>query len=162
MLGSSEYFVEDFDFAFYGSASPTERELLLLKVVEDALGDIARRVNADFSVIAEAAQGVRDCDFRLATEIERLKKRIPGSACTIRVVRSLSSAQGEVWLLHARARDGTVLEEVVMGKAPNYLDRRDFYRVADVDGTDYVVKERLGRESFRFDFGHLLQQWQTA
>ena len=155
-LGSSEYFVEDFDFAHYARASPRDREVLLLQVIETALHDIARLVGAEPTPIEVAAQRVRDCSFALTQEVARLKRKIPNSPCAIRVFRSLSNELGESWLMRVCPPTGAAIEEVVMGKSPSYLDRREFYRAAEIEGANYIVRDTRGRETFRFDIVHLL------
>ncbi len=150
VLGSSEYFIEDFDFGFYAAASSNEREALLLSSVETALIEIAALAGTSPAAIMATAQAVRDGGFKLELEVIKLRKRLPSSTNTVRVFRCLSSMDGETWRARCFDKNGKLCGAKVMGKAPDFLDRRDFYHAAELRDGQYIVLSRLGKETFCF------------
>jgi hypothetical protein len=150
LLGSSEYFAEDFDFAKYRAASPTERDETLLTLIDDSLSDVAARVGADSSGIKAAVQQVRGLGVRRTVEVKKLGRKLAGGE-RIRVVRTLSREEGETWRFRLTSRSEALLAEVAMGTVPNFLDRREYYARAEMVRGAYVVRTRLGKEAFRYD-----------
>jgi hypothetical protein len=150
-LGSSEYFVEDFDFVSYASAVPSVRERIILATVETALCDIAARVRAEKAELSHTASAVVECGFRLSTEIPRLRKVLRPSGHTLRIFRCLAAELGETWVARVVRRDGATVAEEVMGETPDYLDRRDYFKVAELIDGSYVVRDNLKKETFRLD-----------
>jgi len=94
-LGSSEYYVEDFDFASYASSAKATRERVILASVEMALCEIAKRAGVDDSGVRLAAAGAIDCGFRLSVEIPKLRKALRQPAGKVHVFRCLSDDIGE-------------------------------------------------------------------
>jgi hypothetical protein len=150
-LGSSEYFVEDFDFASYARALPPVRERVVLATVEAALCDIADRVGAEKTALQNTASAVIECGFCLSTEVPKLRKTMRPSGRSLRVFRCLGTDLGETWLVRVVGRDKAVIAEIVMGKTPDYLNRRDYFKVAELIDGCYVVRDNLGWETFRLD-----------
>lgn len=150
-LGSSEYYVEDFEFSSYAKADPAGRERMILATVERALSDIATRANADSSVVKTTAAAVLEHNFQLTTEIKKLRKGLGTSGNKLQVYRSLASEFGEAWYARITDRHGSLLAEREMNKKPDSLDRRDYFKAAELIEGSYVVRDHLGKETFRLD-----------
>lgn len=147
------YYVEDFDFVAYRRASPAERERILLSSVEAALCDVADRVGVDDAILRNTCTAVAECGFSYSVEIPKLRKTLRPSGNTLRVFRCLSSNVGEAWILRVMRRDGTVIAEFAMDKTPNHLDRRDYFKKAEMADDSYVVRDNLAHETFRLNVG---------
>jgi hypothetical protein len=148
VLGSSLYYVEDFDFEHYRLSPGPERDETLVVVVHLALSDIARRVGADASAVDAAAKTIRKLGYRQTLEVKNLGKRLPNGG-RIKVLRCLSRDEGEAWRIRLLTRDGALVAEHVVGTVPSHLDRRDECATASLADGDYVIRTRLGREAFR-------------
>lgn len=148
VLGSSQYYVEDFDFDAYRNASARGREEMLLDLIEASLRDVAERAGADATVVAATLSRMRDLGCRLCTEVKKLGKRLPNGDRVI-VLRCLSSAEGEAWRLRVVSRARSTLTEMPIGRIPDYLDRREEYSTATIVDGDYIIRTKLGREAFR-------------
>jgi hypothetical protein len=67
------------------------------------------------------------------------------------VFRRLSADLGETWTLRILGRDGSTVAEQVMSESPSYLDRRESFKISEWADGYYVVRNRLGKETFRLD-----------
>jgi hypothetical protein len=158
LLGTSEYFVEDFDFVSYTKGDSAARERIILATVQRALCDIADRAGAEKAELNRTIAAVNECGFHLSTEVLKLRKALRPSGCSLRVFRCLCASLGETWLARVVRRDDVVIAETVMGASPDYLDRRDYFKLARLIGEEYVVHDRLDKETFRLD----VSQFATA
>lgn len=155
VLGSSEYYVEEFNFTAYEQSSPADKEECLLRVLVDALCDIADRLGLSKDVVCTTAAAVRTCGFRLSLPQPNLKKRVPGTSMYLEVVRCLFREEGESWTLRLATRTGQIIREFAINERPDFLDRRDMYRKARIDSHEYVLINRLGKTCFRLDMTKL-------
>lgn len=152
-LGSSEYFVDDFDFVAYARASPNERQRIILSTVRAALCDIASRVGKQDAELRSTAAAVAEHEFRYSVEIGKLKRFVNSTGRTVRVFRHLALELGETWALQITERGGSLVAEHAMGKSPQYLDCRDSYKSAELAEDAYIIRDNLGYETFRLDVG---------
>lgn len=144
-LGTSNYYVEHFNFHEYERASPELRENMILGVIEQSLADIASRSGKDSNPVSATAQAVREHQFRLSIEIKRLAVTLPDRSARISVFRDLCRRKGECWTLRISDRRRNVLGEAPMGKCPHYLDMREAYRTAALEGSMFTVRDRFGK-----------------
>jgi hypothetical protein len=86
-----------------------------------------------------------------AEESGKLRANLQPSRSVVRVFRCLASDLGETWLLRILRRDRSLITEKVMGESPDYLDRRNYFKRADLINGCYVVWDNLGGEVFRLD-----------
>lgn len=120
-------------------------------MTEAALRRIAALGGRSDKAIVAAAEEVREINFRLTLPVPKLTKGIPGSRCTVQVLRHLSPEQGEVWTMRVLRRGIGLLKEVPIGPRPNYLDGRGLYQQASIENGKYVLRHRLGHVHFAYD-----------
>jgi hypothetical protein len=147
ILGTSEYRVEDFDFRAYHESSARERESRILDVLEKTLCSIAEKHGSDKSVIIESAEAVRKHSFLLKKKVSKLSKSIVDHR--VNVYRHLSKEDGEAWTLEVVDKKKRIMYEEIIGKKPNYLDMRDVYKKSSIEGGNFVIYNRLGKEVYR-------------
>lgn len=150
-LGSTRLFVEDFDFGRFLSLSGSERDLLVLESAEKSLCWLATEHGGGDEVamtIREAAEKLRQCDFRLRIPVPKLSKTDPNRQWKTEVVRHLDREHGEAWSLEVVAKDGRRSGIMWMKGEVGYLDRTDFFKkLTWVDGEARIMTN-LGRVVF--------------
>lgn len=147
--GSSRFFAEDFDFGRYATASPASRQEQVLETIETSLQQIALLNDKPDNAIPETGDRVRQAGFRLSLEVKKLKMKLPESGRSIHVFRHLSCENGENWTLREMMR-GAAVREIPVGPPREFIDGRGKYQSAAIEGCDYVLRDRLDREWFRF------------
>lgn len=148
-LGTSQYCVEDFDFRDYCNSSPHLREITILRVIEQALCDIANLHGGDISIIKQTADQVRMHNFTLTKCIPKLSKKY--GDIKLDIYRNLSKDYGETWSLEVVLnKTKQIIHRETIGKTPQYLDLRDFYKRSTIDGNCFIIYSRLGKEVYRY------------
>jgi hypothetical protein len=155
MLGSSEYYIPDFDFQGYYNLSLEEREKYILGVIEKTLTEIARQYNANELIIFQTAEEVRRREFNLKIHIKKLSKKFPGRALKIDVYRHLSKEGGEDWTLEV-IQSKEVVHKEFMRQRPNSLDLRDYFKKSEWNGHDFIVFSKPNKEVYRFNVSAFL------
>jgi hypothetical protein len=157
-LGCSELFVEDFDFDRYVALTPEARECHALSTLHGALSEVARRAAAEVTPLDDARDAVLACRFAMEIPIARLSRRVPGTRRRVVIVRRLSREVGESWIARQVDHDGRIVASRAMTKEPDFLDRTDVFKRSEMKGRTFVVKDRLGKETFRWPLGKELAQ----
>jgi hypothetical protein len=156
VLGTTNFYVEEFDFGHYAQASTEERQEIILSLIEKSLTEIANLSNSNPAPIAETAEAVRKLQFRLSVESKRLKLSLPDKTKRISFFRNLSPENGECWSVRVSDSKGGVLGERTLGKCPHYLDMRDAFKSATLEGTTCVVKNRFDKVLATADLSGLI------
>lgn len=152
VLGTSEYYVEDFDIGYFYAAQGRERDDFLLKVIESCLLDIhdQRRLNPDTASRIKSTVGtVQERDFSFSREIKKLSRSTACRKLRFTVSRHLNREVGEGWSIDISKRNKEFLDRQWIADVPDFLDRTEQYRLSRwmedkfqiVDPFDRVVCE---------------------
>ena len=152
VLGTSEYYVEDFDFAHYYAVQGRERDDFLLDAIESCLLDIDGKRQLDpgtAGCIRSTIAKVREVDFSFSREVKKLSRSTPCRQLRFIVSRHLNRDVGEGWSIDIAQRNKEVLDRQWIGDIPDFLDRTEQYRLSRwiedrfqiVDPFDRVVWE---------------------
>jgi hypothetical protein len=161
VLGTTDYFREDFDFLQYYALKPAERDNMLLTVLQESLFDIASRVNECVEaqdVILAVARDVASHEFSLKLHSRRLSKVTSCRRLRVNIYRNLNRQVGEVWSSEVIARDHNLIHEEWIGEMPHYLDLTDFYKSSTWKGNVFVVQNRFGKTVYELDVNPFLVQ----
>lgn len=154
VLGTSNYYVDEFGFSEYFSAAPLQRDLLAVSLIEESfvrIADIHKKPDSLKASIRKTGQALRDVDFALKICVPGLSRVLPGRKAKISVFRCLNRLDGEAWCIEVTEGDGLVLHTEWMTKRPNYLNLTDFYKRSEWSDRTLVLKNRLGKVVFEFD-----------
>lgn len=153
VLGTSNYFVEDFPFELFSRLPQAEADNHVLGIIEGALLDIAARHGASpatSDAIRATARVVRDMNFSAEIRVDRLSKASPNREFQAAVYRKLSPEHGEAWLCRmTNKKSKTDVIEDWMTPRPHYLDLTDYFRTSLWSDGHFVVLSRLGKEVYR-------------
>lgn len=144
VLGTTEIYVESFDFERYHAMSPTQREEQILELIEDRLLHIASMQGVDPTPIHEAAAAVRQNSFTLETERTKLARSLPGRRGRVRVYRQLASGYAERWIAKLADQAGRLVHEVVL-KGGGPVDLRGHFHHAELASDSFFLKDDLDR-----------------
>jgi hypothetical protein len=148
VLGVTNCFIETFDFDNFYKLNDNEKELVLLENIKNALISIIRG-NADNENVIEQiiniANKIIENNFSLETEVNKLSKMSSDKKYKINVFRILNKEVGEGWkIIKIDRKTKQSIKETWMTNNPNYLDRTDFYKKAEINENEYIVKTHLG------------------
>lgn len=153
MFGCTNVFVEDFDFNKFYSSSPQERNMMLLDEITESLIAIYKRKGentVDIQSIISTAEKVIETGFCLDTVIKKLQKTTKDKKQKIEIHRILNSEVGEAWkCLVMSDKDSFLLAEKWMTDVPDYLDRTDFFKNAEIKDGFYTIFNALGQAVFQ-------------
>mgnify|MGYP006969354072 CR=1 FL=1 len=133
VLGTSEYYVEDFDFAHFYAVQGRERDDFLLDVIESCLVDIDNKRQLDPTTagcITSTVAKVREEDFCFSREVKKLSRSTPCRKLRFIVSRHLNRDVGEGWSIDITKRNKEVLDRQWIGDVPDFLDRTEQYRLS--------------------------------
>ena len=141
VLGTSWYYVEDFDFAAYYAGSAKEREEAVLTTLVDALVHIAAEHSKPTELIREAGTAVRDCGFFIELSVKKLSRSTADRGLRLNVFRRLSHEDGEAWGIRVLDRRGVELGTEWITDHPDYLDRTTHFNASRwADGVFQIVQ----------------------
>jgi hypothetical protein len=148
VLGVTNCFIETFDFDNFYKLNDNEKELVLLENIKNALINIIRN-NADNENVIEQiiiiVNKIIENKFSLEIEVKKLSKISSDKKYKINVFRILNKEIGEGWkIIKIDRKTKQIIKETWMTNNPNYLDRTDFYKKAEIDEHEYIVKTDLG------------------
>ena len=155
MFGVTSYFIEDFDFKNFYSLSSHEKELVLLAELKKSLLLIANRKKENkfiSDLITATADEVIRSGFNLQIPIKKLEKNSADRRFKMIVHRILNANVGEAWRCTIIDKSVSTETEMWMTEVPDYLDRTDYYKRAEVKGNVYMIFDNLGRLTFQTNF----------
>lgn len=62
--------------------------------------------------------------------------------------RRLGSEVGEAWYCEVTRAGQSTAQKLWMSDVPGFIDRRDYFKTAEISGNSYIAKSRLGRVVF--------------
>lgn len=151
VLGVTNIFVEDFDFAGLLSLNRTDQDIKLLEELRRSLITIATRHGENKNVVEiinSTADAVLHSDFKLTTPIKNLSKTNSSKKQRINVFRLLSAEVGESWHCEVTSQQNNTKNEIHMNEVPSFIDRSDLFKSAEINEDTYRVKNRLGKVVF--------------
>jgi len=154
VLGTSEYFVEDFDFAAYYAKQGRQRDDFLLDVIEACLVDIDGRRRLDPATperIASTVAAVRQSDFSVSREVKKLTRSTKCRKLKFAVSRHLNRDVGEGWSVDVVKKDKQVLDRQWIGEVPDFLDRTEQYRLSRWVGDQFQIVDPFDRVVYQLD-----------
>ncbi|NNA94165.1 hypothetical protein HBO33_03230 [Pseudomonas gessardii] len=152
VLGSTNIFVENFDFKKFLSLNRRSQEIELLEELRRALIAIAtKRESNDATVeqINQTAEKVLNTNFQLETPIKKLSKTSKNKKHKINVFRVLNAEVGESWYCQDQLFPKN---KIWMHEPPGFIDRSDFFKTAEFGENSYLIKNRLGKIVFELPF----------
>ena len=155
MFGVTSYFIEDFDFKNFYSLSSHEKELVLLAELKKSLLLIANRKKENkfiSDLITATADEVIRSGFNLQIPIKKLEKNSADRRFKMIVHRILNANVGEAWRCTIIDKSVSTETEMWMTEVPDYLDRTDYYKRAEVKGNVYMIFDNLGCLTFQTNF----------
>ena len=156
MLGTSNYFVEDFDFAQFSALTGESRDNYLLDIIQNSLIDMALRSGASPTVeraIKETADVVRAHDFSLKLRIPKLCKSSPSRRAKAEVFRCLNRVDGEAWCLQVTTKGVAEPSTTWLTERPHYVDMTGYFKKAEWSGERYLLRNRLGKVVHEYTLG---------
>lgn len=153
-FGSSEYFVEDFDFDNYRNSSPKEREVIILELIRFVLINIAQENNSEMEILNRTLLAVKNSNFYLKTKIQKLCKKHSLSKLRLNVNRILSKENGEMWNLEIY--DGKILKyQDNITKNQGCVDYRNEFSKAEWRHDNiFAITNKLNKDKFLFDLNN--------
>jgi hypothetical protein len=153
LMGTSHYFVEDFDFGRFFSISGEERDKMTLRTIHDVLTDIALRRGREevVVVLAAIARSIEASGFQMELPMRRLTQVRNTWGWRIHVSRRLDRESGESWIAELLDHGGNRLAQKGMTQPSGGLDRRHLFHQAQLDGRVYSVMNRFGKRVFEWD-----------
>jgi hypothetical protein len=152
VLGVTSNFIEDFDFKRFYKLSSKEQELTLLAEIEKALLTIANRKGENqiiSDIIKTTANEVMRIGFSLELQIKKLSKTSANRKHKVTVHRILNADVGEAWCCNITDKSAPQERKEWMTKVPDYLDRTDFFKKAEIIGNTYTVFNSFGKVVFQ-------------
>jgi hypothetical protein len=154
LLGSSEYFVEDFDFTSYYNSPPSHQQEIILQTIKNVFVLIAEQNNSDIETLKKVVQQIRDVDFYLKTKIQKLCKKHPESKLRININRILSIEDGESWTMEVYKGKESIHDEYITIK-PSYIDQRGVFFKSELQDSIFSIFDTLGTKTLAFDLNNL-------
>lgn len=152
VLGSTNIFVESFDFKNFLSLSRLSQNIELLEELRRALIVIATTKESNdviVELINQTAEKVLNTNFQLESSIKKLSKTSKNKKHKINVFRVLNAEVGESWY----CQDQLFPENKIwMHEPPGFIDRSDFFKTAEFGENSYLIKNRLGKIVFELPF----------
>lgn len=158
VLGTSNYFKEDFDFVAYYAMKPTQREEAILKLIQECFTDIARRhgQHENEAHISPTCEAVRLSQFRLALDVKKLSRRFRSAKIKIWIRRVLSRDEGESWRCDVIHQAKGLLYSEWLGEHPSYLYGAGLYKQSRLDGFDFEIRDALGKVRYQLNLRNIV------
>jgi len=151
VLGVTNIFVEDFDFAHFLALDRPSQDMRLLDALRGALVAIAARSGGNGEVVKlidSTADAISNAGSQLLVPIKRLAKRSQDGQWNVAVFKLLRSDVGEGWYCEVASQGDAKAERVWMHEVPGFIDRRDLFKSAELGEGAYRVRNRLGHVAF--------------
>jgi hypothetical protein len=153
VLGVTSYFVEDFNFDAFYKLNDNDRENMILESINNVIIDITKRTTKDKNIINEienAATKVKENKFNMEIEVSKLSKITFDKKYKINIYRVLNKEVGESWKYKKIDRKTkTVVEENWLKEIPDYLDKTDYYKKAEINEKEYIIYDNLNRVTYK-------------
>lgn len=152
VLGVTCVFIEDFDFKHFLAQDPATQNNQLLELLRQNLIAIATRKGENaqaVDAINATADAVAQAQFQLTLPIKKLSKSSKDRKTRFDIFRRLDSTVGEAWYCEVTRPGAEAAEKICMNDLPGLIDRRDFFKTAEVTDSGYSVKNRFGKVVFQ-------------
>jgi hypothetical protein len=150
LLGSSELYIEDFDFDLYNESSSLQQEQIILDLIEHTLLLISRKNDGDVETIKKTVELTKSTEFYQKTKIKKLCKKHSQCHLNIDIYRVLSKKHGESWSIEILNKN-KLIHEKYMTEIPSYMDCREIFSKSQWQDSLFVVTDRTGRKTFEID-----------
>ena len=144
------YYVEDFDFRAYRTASTHERDEMLLAALENGLLDIAGRSGADPKPIRKAITDTRACGCEHRYVIKRLSRMTKSRRLKLNVFRHVFHG-GESWGIDIANRKGVVLGTRWIAEKTDWFRAGNNYRRSMLKGDNFILLDFIARQSYKLN-----------
>jgi hypothetical protein len=155
VLGVTSYFVEDFNFDTFYKLNNNDRENMILKNINNVILDITKRTVKDKNIINEienVANKVKENNLNMEIEVSKLSKITFDRKYKINIYRILNKEVGESWKYKKIYRKTkVVVEENWLKKIPDYLDRTDYYKKAEISEKEYIIYDNLNCVTYKMN-----------
>ena len=152
VLGVTNFFIEDFDFLKFYSLTKNKQDIIIIEAIKDSLLAINKSQGNDLSVvnaIIMTANDVIHSDFKLQIPINRLGKKSSDKNYEVSVIRNLSAEVGEAWSCLIKNKKTNLISEKWITKVPDYLDRIDYFKTAEIKKDVYTIFNSFGKQVFQ-------------
>ncbi|PBI92396.1 hypothetical protein BSF41_08780 [Flavobacterium sp. ACN2] len=157
-LGCTNVYIEDFNFKEFYNYNLEKQQNEILEIIVFQLIKLIEKQGKNFvltDIIRETAKRVIESKFDLKISIKRLSKITPNKLYKINVYRCLNAKVGESWICEKENRKNKLIMESLMTKVPGFLYRRDFFKVAQISNTGYIVYNRFEIAVFNLNLQEL-------
>jgi hypothetical protein len=153
VLGVTSYFVEDFNFDAFYKLNNNDRENMILDSINNVILDIIKRTIQEKNILDEienVANKVKESKFNMEIEVKKISKITVDKKYKINIFRVLNKEVGEGWKYKKIDRKTKmVVEENWLKKVPDYLDRTDYYKKAEISETEYIIYDNLNWVAYK-------------
>lgn len=125
-----------------------------LGILVDACSNIAHSCHRDEEVvkrIGQAADQIRENHFELVIPQKKLSKTSGDKRWKASVFRRLDS-QGELWYVELEDKKANIMVRHELTGQYTNISLVDFYKKAAWEGNRFVLRDRLGRETFSLPY----------
>ena len=147
VLGSTNYFIEEFDFKAFYELSDIEKEYIVLEKIKETLIKLSdKKVEIE---ILETTKKLYENKFNLEIEIKKLSKYLTNKKRKISIFRILNKDIGEGWkykIIDTNTKE--IIEENWMTKIPNYLDKTDYFKKSIINEDKFIIVNNLEKVVF--------------
>jgi len=151
LLGSTEHYVEDFDFDAYRSESPSEREQTILKLIQEVMKKYCNNATAQ-EEIDKAIHEVIEHQFQLRISVAKLSRLSNDKQLKLMVYRNLGAEVGETWTIDIINRGGSLIGTECMTSSPCFLDRTTHFSKSRWQGNVFeIIYQRLQKVEYSLD-----------
>lgn len=148
VLGSTNIFVESFDFKNFLSLNRRSQDIELLEELRRALIAIATKRESNDAIVEQinqTAEKVLKTNFQLETPVKKLSKTSKNKKHKINIFKVLNAEVGESWYCQDQLFPKN---KIWMHEPPGFIDRSDFFKTAELVENSYLIKNRLGKIVF--------------
>lgn len=148
VLGSTNIFVESFDFKKFLSLNRRSQDIELLEELRRALIAIATKIESNDAIVEQinqTAEKVLKTNFQLETPVKKLSKTSKNKKHKINIFKVLNAEVGESWYCQDQFFPKN---KIWMHEPPGFIDRSDFFKTAELVENSYLIKNRLGKIVF--------------
>ena len=148
VLGSTNIFVESFDFKKFLSLNRRSQDIELLEELRRALIAIATKRESNDAIVEQinqTAEKVLKTNFQLETPVKKLSKTSKNKKHKINIFKVLNAEVGESWYCQDQIFPKN---KIWMHELPGFIDRSDFFKTAELVENSYLIKNRLGKIVF--------------
>ncbi|NMY99929.1 hypothetical protein HBO04_07355 [Pseudomonas proteolytica] len=148
VLGSTNIFLESFDFKKFLSLNRRSQDIELLEELRRALIAIATKRESNDAIVEQinqTAEKVLKTNFQLETPVKKLSKISKNKKHKINIFKVLNAEVGESWYCQDQLFPKN---KIWMHEPPGFIDRSDFFKTAELVENSYLIKNRLGKIVF--------------